>query len=101
MAETEPVATPVPPASGEGKTDDAYGEAQWQGTIAASESFVGGAEEFEVPAGTEPADENPHGPLPEVEELLKKVPARSRELIDILFRGRFVSVQVIDRSKLY
>lgn len=40
-------------------------------------------------------------PLPPLDDLLKKVPASSRELIETLFAGQFTSVKAIDREKLY
>jgi hypothetical protein len=68
-----------------------YDEEQWQSSFAEAEK-AGAAE---APAMAET------GPVPRLEELLPMIPARNRELLEGLFRGRFVDVQRLNRKKLY
>ena len=51
-----------------------------------------------VAAGPEP--EALIGPLPALEDLVKRIPAPARELMDELFRAKFVSVKRVPKAAL-
>jgi hypothetical protein len=76
-----------------------YDEEQWQSSFAEAETA--GAAEAPAMAETDAPEEAETGPVPRLEELLPMIPARNRELLEGLFRGRFVDVQRLNRKKLY
>jgi hypothetical protein len=51
-----------------------------------------------VAAASEP--EEPAGALPPLEELVNRIPAPTRALMDELFRARFVTVKRVPKSAL-
>lgn len=78
-----------------------YDEEQWKSSFAeADEAPVAGDEHqpLEIP---EMENEPDNTPVPSLAELLEKVPARNQELLESLFRGRFVDVQRLNRKKLF
>lgn len=88
------------PASTNGETDE--DEERWERSLAEGDSgALAGAEDSFETMPNQPAAPEETGPVPDLEEVLKKVPASSQELIDALFRGRFTSVQVVKREELY
>jgi hypothetical protein len=44
--------------------------------------------------------EQPEAPLPPMEDLVKRIPAPARELIEELFRARFVTVKRVPQEAL-
>lgn len=46
------------------------------------------------------AAEEPVGPLPPLEDLVSRIPAPTRALVDELFRAKFVTVKRVPRSAL-
>ena len=70
---------------------------------AAEAAFLGEARERGEPAGAAPveaAEENGAKPLPPLEELVKRIPAEARELLDDLFRAKFTAVRRVRKSDL-
>lgn len=49
-------------------------------------------------AGVPPADDQ--SPLPALDELVARIPAVTRQLVDELFRAKFIKVQRVDRKHL-
>lgn len=47
-----------------------------------------------------PEAEAPIGPLPALEDLVKRIPAPARELMDELFRAKFVNVKRVPKAAL-
>jgi hypothetical protein len=45
-------------------------------------------------------DDEPTTPLPKLEELVNRIPAASRELLDELFRAKFTVVRRVKKSDL-
>jgi hypothetical protein len=87
----ESAAVPVA-ASGE--------EAAWPDAAAESAYLAEARSRGEVPAPSpkaEAAEESDATPLPPVEQLVGRVPAEVRELLDDLFRARFVRTTRIPR----
>lgn len=76
-----------------------YGEDQWERVLSDGEEISTGEEDFPGVEGVEATPDSDES-LPELEQLLKGIPAETQALIDGLFRGRFVGVEVIDRAKL-
>lgn len=76
-----------------------YDEEQWQRSMEESRFLAPGDDS----SGTPPpgSGQAEAGSAPELEELLKKVPQRSQDLVDSLFRGRFIGVKALDRKKLF
>lgn len=52
------------------------------------------------PAGTEEVEEAEAGPLPPMEKMMERIPPPVREMLDDLFRARFVRVTRIPRRAL-
>lgn len=52
-----------------------------------------------VPVNAAPAEE-PQGDLPAMDELVKRIPMPTRDLLEELFRARFVTVRRMPRAAL-
>lgn len=56
---------------------------------------------YASPAAAKPvAAEEPQGALPPMEDLVKRIPMPTRDLLEELFRARFVTVKRVPRSAL-
>ncbi|MFT3867957.1 MAG: hypothetical protein QM715_05610 [Nibricoccus sp.] len=54
-----------------------------------------------VANGSAPDDERaPDTPLPSLDELVKRIPNAAREVLDELFRAKFVSVKRVEKTVL-
>jgi hypothetical protein len=55
-----------------------------------------------TPAAAKPAAPDPDekAPLPPLEDLVNRIPAQTRELMDELFRAKFVTVKRVPKSAL-
>jgi hypothetical protein len=72
---------------------------------AAEVAFFGATSETETPAAKPALDADeqrpsPAPPLPKLEELVNRIPAESRELLDELFRAKFTVVRRVKASDL-
>lgn len=52
------------------------------------------------PASAEPVEETSAKPLPPLDELVQRIPAEVRDVLDDLFRARFVSVKRVPKKAL-
>jgi hypothetical protein len=52
------------------------------------------------PPAAEAAEENDSGPLPPLNDLVQKIPADVREVLEDLFRARFVAVKRVPKKAL-
>ncbi len=77
-----------------------YDEDHWERSISETHHPNSSSEEAETAVPVAELNDA-RGPMPELDELVKKIPQSSRERIDSLFRGDFKSVKVIDRKKLF
>lgn len=73
-------------------------EAQMGGEVAARDASAGAARKPRAASAAEADDEDERrggkgAPLPELDELIARVPADVRDTLDELFRARFVSVK--------
>ncbi len=55
---------------------------------------------FRAPPPVAETAPEPSGPLPPLEELVQRIPAPSRELLEELFRAKFVTVKRVPASAL-
>lgn len=92
---SQPQSDPVE-AAADGNT---YGEEQWERTLSEGESIPIEDDNF-TGLGVGVAPLSTDDPLPDLDQLLQEIPADIQHLVDALFRGRFVGVQVIDRTTL-
>jgi len=53
-----------------------------------------------VPQIVQVEDKAPAAPLPKLDELVSRIPAETRELLDELFRAKFTTVRQIKQSDL-
>jgi len=66
-------------------------------------AFLSAERESGVTVAAMPAttrDEDETGELPPMEDLVKRIPAPARELIEDLFRARFVTVKRLPKASL-
>ncbi|HET7536190.1 MAG TPA: hypothetical protein VFJ90_07040 [Candidatus Didemnitutus sp.] len=52
------------------------------------------------PAAIAETNDKADGPLPPLDDLVQRIPAPTRELIDELFRAKFVTVKRVPKSAL-
>lgn len=76
-----------------------YEDEEWRSSF--DDADAGFVESVPAEYSPEPEEEDDSGPIPSLEEVLGKVSARNQELIEGLFRGRFVNVQRLNRKNLY
>jgi hypothetical protein len=79
-------------------SENIYDEEQWKTTVAEADSSFPADREEPFDSTDEAA---PDGPPPRLEELLPRISPRNRELLEGLFRGRFVAVERLNRKKLH
>jgi hypothetical protein len=91
-----PESDPATVAEGEPE----YDEAQWQNSFDEAEATGISSDEPAIPQEMEDQPLQT-GPVPSLEELIARIPPRNHELVEGLFRGRFVDVRPLDRRKLY
>ena len=65
-----------------------------------AEAIERGEPDVLVAAATEATEETDPKGLPAMEELVKRIPAESRELLDELFRAKFTSVRRVPAKAL-
>ena len=53
-----------------------------------------------VPQMAQVEDKAPTAPLPKLDELVSRIPAETRELLDELFRAKFTTVRRIKQTDL-
>ncbi len=75
-----------------------YDEEQWRSSFDEAEA-VSVDPDFSAPPVE--FEEEESGPVPTLEEMLAMIPERNQELLEGLFRGRFVRVQRLDRKNLF
>ena len=71
----------------------------------AEAAFIAGQNEQGVPVPVSAAAEareeaDPQAPLPSLDELVKRIPPEARELLDELFRAKFVAVKRVPKQAL-
>ncbi len=84
MAEAAPPEAPVGPSAEE------------EAAFLAQERESGSV----IAAPARPAAAEPQGDLPPMEDLVKRIPMPTRDLIEELFRARFVTVKRLPQSAL-
>jgi len=105
--EAEPVASfassmdSLPPADDEDGPPLEELEAQMRGELAAREAgFVTASAAARRAAATDDEDDGKGAALPDIDELVARLPADVRETLDELFRARFVSVKKLPKRLL-
>lgn len=98
---TEPTASDVP-----GDSDDGAPVGPSEGEEAAflaeqrEQGFTPATPTRGAPAATEDEDANASAPLPPLDDLVARIPPATRQMMEELFRARFITVKRVPRTAM-